>query len=192
MKKSRNIFSLVLLIALRFAMVAALAVVLTSALPAMAQEASGGGHLFANPANALLVIPGKSRQILPLNEKLLKFVSDTLHLGKPGLNLDCDVKVREMTDEVKFSDGVRRIATIEIIYKTSHMNYPEVKAYFPVGSEVTKEVKVSKFAGTVEEIQLQSDDLANSRFIFQHNGRGEIVWMSFEDDQTTVPCALKR
>jgi len=79
---------------------------------------------------------------------------------------------------------------LEVIFKTSYFSLPEEKIYFPIGSEVTREIKVSKSSGTVEEIQLQSDDLTNSRFIFQHNGRGEIVWMSFEDDQKTAPCAV--
>jgi len=149
---------------------------------------------FLGGANSspILVFASNNRQVQPLDEKLLKFISDTLHTGKPSLKLNCDVKVREITEEKKFSDGVRRIQMLEIIYKTNYMNLPEEKMYFPVDSQITKEVKVSKFAGTVEEIQLQSDDLANSRFIFQHNGRGEIVWMSFEDDQKTAPCALNR
>ncbi len=148
-------------------------------------------YLGSTTSNNILVFASNNRVIKPLDEKLLKFVSDTLHVGKPGLNLNCDVKVREITEEKKFSDGVRRIQMLEIIFKTNYMNLPEEKMYFPVGSQVTKEVKVSKFAGTVEEIQLQSDDLADSRFIFQHNGRGEIVWMSFEDDQKIAPCAVR-
>ena len=139
----------------------------------------------------ILVFPGKSRQVMPMDAKLLKFISDTLYSGKPALNLNCDIKAREMTEERKFSDGPRRVDMLELIYKTQYMNLPEEKMYFPLGSEVTREIKVSKFAGTVEEIQIQSDDLADSRFIFQHNGRGEIVWMSFEDDQKTAPCMLR-
>ena len=157
-----------------------------------AQEMLAGASPFGRTTSNILVFASNNRQILPLNESLLKFISDTLHLGKPALNLRCDVKVREMTDERKFSEGVQRIAMLEIIFKTEYFHMPEEKMYFPVGSQVTKEVKVSKFAGTVEEIQLQSDDLANSRFIFQHNGRGEIVWMTFEDDHKTTPCLLKK
>lgn len=143
-------------------------------------------------SSTILVFASNNRQVLAMDEKHLKFISDALHIGKPALNLNCDVKVREVTDERRFSDGVQRVQSIEIIFKTNYMNLPEEKMYFPTGSQLTKEVKVSKFAGTVEEIQLQSDDLANSRFIFQHNGRGEIVWMTYEDDQKTAPCAIRR
>ena len=138
----------------------------------------------------VLVFADKNRKVYPMDLKTLKFVSDTLHLGKPALNLGCDVKVREMVEERKFSDGVRRVEMLEIIFKTQSFNLPEEKMYFPIGSKLTQSVKVSKFAGTVEEIQLEAEDLVNSRFIFQHNGRGEIVWMSYEDDHKTTPCRL--
>jgi hypothetical protein len=138
------------------------------------------------------VFPSANRRVSAMDEKLLKFVSDTLYLGKPALNLKCDVKVREITEDRKFSDGLRRIQMLEVKFKTNYFGQYEETMYFPVGSQVTREIKVSKFAGTVEEIQLQSDDLEDSRFIFQHNGHGEIVWMTYEDDQKTTPCALKQ
>ena len=154
-------------------------------------EGLNSGSSFLSNTTNILVFAGNDRQVMPMDEKFLKFVSDTLYLGKPALNLRCDVKVREITEERRFSDGMKRIQMLEVIYKTNYFNLPEEKMFFPIGSQVTKEMKVSKFAGSVEEIQLLSDDLTNSRFIFQHNGRGEIIWMSFEDDQKIAPCALK-
>src|SRR5687768_11560980 len=78
-------------------------------------------YLGATTSN-ILVFASNNRQIEPLNEKLLKFISDTLHVGKPALNLNCDIKVREITEEKKFSDGIRRIQMLEVIYKTNYMN----------------------------------------------------------------------
>ncbi|MGZ3724236.1 MAG: hypothetical protein ACXWQQ_00465 [Pseudobdellovibrio sp.] len=144
------------------------------------------------PRTAILVFQDHEEKQTELDHPLLKFISDTLYLGKPALNLGCDVKVREMNEDRKFSDGVKRIEMLEIIYHTSFNSYPEVKMYFPVGSKVTKRQKVSEFAGTVEEIEMESNDVQNRRFIFQHNGRGEIVWMSFESDTTTEPCLVKK
>ena len=140
----------------------------------------------------ILIFPHHEQQNLNLSSELLKFVSDTLHLSKPAMHLECDVKVREMNEERKFSDGVRRIETLEVIYKTKYHNDPERKMYFPVGSKTSRKRIVSEFSGTVEEIILESADRTNSRFIFQHNGRGEIIWMSFENDLTTSPCLLTR
>ncbi len=132
-----------------------------------------------------------NRQIQPMNIELMSFIAQTLHAGKPALNLDCEVRVREIKQERKFSDGVKIIEMLEVIYRGAVTNPTPQKAYFPVGSVIVKAQKVSAFSGTVEEIQLEAGDLANSRFTFQHNGRGEIVSMSFEDDLKTLPCRLK-
>ena len=139
----------------------------------------------------ILVFAKADRKVQPMTTELMNFIAESLHAGKPALNLNCSVKIREMKQERKFSDGVRIIEMLEIIYQSSLHHSPFQKAYFPTGSVVTREVKVSAFSGTVEEIQIESDDLANSRFIFQHNGLGEIIWMSFENDLTTLPCGLR-
>lgn len=139
----------------------------------------------------ILVFAHASRKIQPMSVEMMTFVAETLHVGRPALNLSCEVRVREIKQERKFSDGVKIVEMLEIIYRGAVVDPSEQKAYFPVGSIITKTEKVSSFSGTIEEIQLESDDLANSRFIFQHNGRGEIVWMSFENDLTTLPCRLK-
>lgn len=132
-----------------------------------------------------------NRQTQPMNVELMTFIAETLHAGKPALNLDCEVRMREIKQDRKFSDGVKAVEMLEIIYRGAVTNPSPQKAYFPIGSVVIREQKVSAFAGTVEEIQLEAGDLANSRFTFQHNGRGEIVSMSFEDDLKTLPCRLK-
>lgn len=139
----------------------------------------------------ILVFAKANRRIEPMNIEIMTFISETLHVGKPALNLNCEVIVREIKQERKFSDGIKIVEMLEIIYRSSLFNTPEQKAYFPIGSAITREEKVSNFSGPIEEIQLESDDLANSRFIFQHNGRGEIIWMSFADDLKTLPCRLK-
>lgn len=139
----------------------------------------------------ILVFAKADRRVQPMTTDLMRFVAETLHVGKPAVNLNCGVKVREIKQERKFSDGVRIVEMLEIIFQSSLFHSPEQKAYFPLGSVITRETKVSAFSGTVEEIQVESDDLANSRFIFQHNGLGEIIWMSFENDLTTLPCRLR-
>lgn len=146
-------------------------------------------HLNVN--SQILVFPKNNRQIQPMNIEIMTFIAETLHTGKIALNLNCEVRVREIKQERKFSDGIKIVEMLEIIYRSSLFSTPEQKAYFPVESVVIREKKVSNFSGLIEEIQLESDDLANSRFIFQHNGRGEIIWMSFEDDLKTLPCRLK-
>lgn len=147
------------------------------------------------PAEADVLIFAKAdKKIQPLDRPLLKFVSDTLDNGRPAENLDCEVKVRDVHEDRRFSDGTRRIEMLELIYYTRSANgLPEQKAYFPVNStQITRSTVNSRFAGSVEEIQLEADDMVNSRFIFQHNGRGGIIWMTYEDDLKTVPCRLKQ
>lgn len=139
----------------------------------------------------ILVFASDKKQVEPMTIEQMTFIAETLHAGKTALNLDCEVRVREIKQERKFSDGIRIVEMIEIIFRGGVFNAREQKVYFPVGSVLTKAEKVSSFSGTVEEMQLEAADLANSRFIFQHNGRGEIVWMSLEDDLKTLPCRLK-
>lgn len=123
--------------------------------------------------------------------EMMRFIAETLHAGKIAAHLNCEVHVREFNQERKFSDGVRIVEMLQIRYKSGQMARPEKAIYFPLGSAITKEVKVSEYSGPVEEIQLEVEDLANSRFIFQHNGRGEIVHMSFENDLMTLPCRFQ-
>ena len=147
--------------------------------------------IFNTAYSQVLVFPNNNKLIGPLSVRMLKFISTTLHTSKPALHLDCDVKVREIAEERRFSDGIRRIDMLEIIFRSKNLSVPPEKFYFAVGStRITKEHKVSKFSGPVEEIQLETEDITNSRFIFQHNGQGEIIWMTFEDDLKTTPCRL--
>ena len=139
----------------------------------------------------ILVFAKADRKVQPMTAGLMSFVAETLHVGKLAINLNCGVKVREIKQERKFSDGVRIVEMLEIVFQSSLFHSPEQKAYFPIGSVITREIKVSAFSGTVEEIQIESDDLANSRFTFQHNGLGELIWMSFENDLTTLPCRMR-
>ena len=121
----------------------------------------------------------------------MSFIAEILHANKPALNLDCEVKVKEIKQERKFSDGIRIVEMLEIKYRSSLVDYQEQLIFFPLQSLIKIQNKNSGFSGTVEEFELQSDDLANSRFIFQHDGRGNLIWMSFENDLKTVPCGLK-
>lgn len=141
----------------------------------------------------ILIFAQADRRTQPMDTPLLSFISNTLQEGQPSENLDCEVKTQIIREDRRFSDGVRRIEMLEVIYFTrSFTGLPEQKSYFPLDSKVTRSLVNSRFAGSVEEIQLEAEDTVNSRFIFQHNGRGEIVWMSYEDDLKTVPCRLKR
>jgi hypothetical protein len=148
--------------------------------------------LSSSPASAqVLIFPNNNKLIGPLSVRMLKFIATTLHNGKPALHLDCDLKVREIIEERRFSDGIRRVEMLEIIFRSKNLSVPPEKFYFAVGStRITKEHKVSKFSGPIEEIQLETEDGTNSRFVFQHDGQGEIVWMTFEDDLKTTPCRL--
>ena len=139
----------------------------------------------------ILIFAKEDLKVDKLDVNLMSFISTTLHISKPARNLDCEVQVNEIKQERKFSDGVHIVEMLEVVYRSYLLGRHEQKIYFPVGSKVTRDVKNSKFSGTVEEIQLEADDIVNSRFIFQHNGMKEIIWMTYEDDHKTVPCRLK-
>ena len=148
--------------------------------------------VFCSFAHAqIFAIVDRSIKSQPLTTQKMSFIAETLHANKPALNLDCEVKVKEIKQERKFSDGIRIVEMLEIRYRSSLLDYQEQLVFFPLQSLIKIQNKNSGFSGTVEEFELQSDDLANSRFIFQHDGRGNLIWMSFENDLKTIPCGLK-
>jgi hypothetical protein len=148
----------------------------------------------------LVQLPSFAIDLLVINDRNIKsrkmsildmgFIAERLNADRVGLHLRCEVKVREIKQEKKFSTGTQIIEMLEIKFRSSNFLGNEQTAYFPVGTELKVQKKISQFAGSVEEFELQSDDLKNSRFIFQHDGGGQIVWMAYENDLTTIPCAM--
>lgn len=148
--------------------------------------------VFSSATSAqILIFAKEGLKVEKMDRNLMYFISETLHVSKPALNLDCDISVNEIKQERRFSDGVHIVEMLELVYRSRHFNVPAQKIYFPLGSKVTRDVVNSRFAGTVEQIQLEAEDMANTHFTFQHNGMKEIVWMTYEDDLKTVPCQLK-
>ncbi|MEQ1722378.1 MAG: hypothetical protein ABL930_04330 [Pseudobdellovibrio sp.] len=139
----------------------------------------------------VLIFAKEGLKVDRMDVNLMSFIAQTLHVSNPALNLDCQIRVNEIKQERNFSDGVHIVEMLEVVYTSRLFGSPDQKIYFPIGTKVTRDIKNSKFSGTVEEIQLEADDIVNSRFIFQHNGMKEIVWMTYEDDHKTVPCRLK-
>ena len=80
---------------------------------------------------------------------------------------------------------------LEIKFRSFSQATQDMVAYFPLGTNLKVRNKNSQFAGLIEEFELQADDLKNSRFIFQHDGRGHLVWISFENDLATLPWQTK-
>lgn len=139
----------------------------------------------------ILDIVDRSIQPHPLTFQDLKFISDRLYLDKLANHLNCEVKVNEIKQEKKFSTGVKIIEMLEIRFKKSRYSQSENTVYFPIGSPLTKQIKNSPYAGSVEEFKLEANDLYNSQFVFQHDGRGHLIWMSFFSDLHSLPCEVK-
>ncbi len=138
----------------------------------------------------ILLFADPSKKVSELNSDTLNSIDKVLHESKMASNLACDFKARIISEDRKFTTGVERVEMLEVIFISRYLHTHEEKTYFPIGSKLTRRLVNSKFAGTTEELELESTDTHNSRFIFQHNGRGEIVWMSYEDDFETTPCRL--
>lgn len=145
----------------------------------------------ARAFETLDIVP-RNVKSFPLDSKNLKFISDRLYLDKLADNLDCEVRVSETKKERKFSTGVKIVEMLEIKYTSKRYRQDEHVAFFPIASMLTIQRKTSNLAGAVEEFKLESNDLHNTQFIFQHDGVGHIVWMNFVSDLTTLPCALKK
>ena len=145
----------------------------------------------AQSLEALEIVPRdlKSR---PLDIKNFKFISDRLYLDKLADYLDCEVRVTETKKERRFSTGIKSVEMLEIRMTSKRFRSDEHVAYFTLGSSLTTQSKNSNLAGVVEEFKLESDDLYNTQFIFQHDGRGRITWMNYVSDITTLACGIKK
>jgi hypothetical protein len=127
----------------------------------------------------------------PMTFNDLKFISDRLYLDKMADNLDCEVKVEEIKQEKRFSTGTKIVEMLKISFRNDRYRPDAHVAFFPVGSSLTIQTKNSPYAGAVEEFKIESDDLYNSQFIFQHDGSGRIIWMNYVSDLLTLPCSFK-
>ena len=126
-----------------------------------------------------------------MDVKLMTFIAETLHTGKPLLSLSCQVRINEIKQDRKFFDGIRTVEMLEINYRSGLIHMPEQRFFFPLGSTVTRSIKTSQRSGVVEEIQLETDDLVNSSFVFQHTGRGDIASITYENDLMANPCRVQ-
>lgn len=128
-----------------------------------------------------------------LDSDMMEFLMQTLHGSKPAPNLRCEVKVRQIRQERKFSSGTEWVEMIELEYRNNR-DYDAIpmKTYFPLGSKIQKKAVNSEFSGWVEEIILESDDRLSKTFTFHHDGRGQIVWMMMHDELRVNPCQLRR
>ncbi len=127
-----------------------------------------------------------------LNLDLFKFIEITLHQNKPASNLRCQVKVRAIQEVRTFSTGKKWVDLLEIEYLNDR-DYDGIsmKAYFPLGvAEVYRQNVTSQFSGTVEEIKIKVNDRLDHFFIFQHDGKGKIVWMMMGNSLMSNPCLL--
>lgn len=154
-------------------------------------SAPSSGSAIVSGTLEVLDIVDRSVQTHPLNYQDLKFISDRLYLDKLADHLNCEIKVSEIKQEKKFSTGVKIIEMLEIRYRSTHYRQDEHKIFFPIGSPLTKQTKNSQYAGTVEEFKLEANDLYNTQFIFQHDGRGRIIWINYISDLHTLPCGVK-
>lgn len=136
---------------------------------------------------------GHAKSTERMDVDLKEFLMQTLHGSKLAPNLKCEVKVREIRQERKFSDGTKLVEMIELEYRNSR-DYDSIgmKTYFPLGSKITRKRVNSEFSGPVEEIVMESGDRWNKTFTFHHDGRGQIVWMMMHDELRVNPCQLKR
>lgn len=114
------------------------------------------------------------------------------HGSKPAPNLLCTLKIREVREERRFSTGTKWVEMIEVTY-LNNRDYArrETKAYFPVGSKLVRREVVSEFSGLVEEIVLEAGDRLGHTLTFQHDGRGQIVWMMMHNELMVNPCQLR-
>lgn len=156
----------------------------------LAAESSGSFNIVTGQMTVLDIVDSNFKPRL-MTLKDLKFISDRLYLDKLSKNLDCEVRVEEFKQEKKFSTGVQIIEMLKVTFKNVNFRADEYVAFFPLGSPLTVQKKNSQLAGVVEEFKIESNDLYNSQFIFQHNGIGQIVWLHFVSDVVSLPCSLK-
>ncbi|MBX3041071.1 MAG: hypothetical protein KF789_10235 [Bdellovibrionaceae bacterium] len=122
---------------------------------------------------------------------LKEFIAKILHSSVMAPHLNCSVKVKDLRQERRFSSGSRWVEMIEVSFRNSGEFAAPMKTFFAVGSNVTLKTVNSEFGGVVEEISLESGDRLNKTLTFQHDGKGQIVWMEMHDDLRVSACRLR-
>lgn len=141
----------------------------------------------------LMLAGGTDASSLRLQSHEVEDLARILHGSRPAPHLLCRLVVREIRQQRKFSTGTRWVEMIEVEYKNPRAYArSQMKAYFPVGmTKITRKETVSQFSGPVEEIILESEDRLGQTLTFQHDGRGQAVWMMMHDELMVNPCQLK-
>lgn len=119
------------------------------------------------------------------------FIAGILANGRRSPDLDCEVRLREIKEERKFSTGTELVEALEIALTTDHMGPRTIKFSFPMGSRLGRRVVNNQDHGPVEEIKIESPEPYENWFQFQHDGQ-RLVWAEIGSMYQFAPCLLKR
>ncbi|HEY8271056.1 MAG TPA: hypothetical protein VIG33_09215 [Pseudobdellovibrionaceae bacterium] len=120
-------------------------------------------------------------------------VTKLLYAGKLAPHMKCDLKVRTIKEERKFSDGKKLVEVMEVIY------YPrglfadlKVKVLIPAQLATFGLKYVSnQWSGAGEDIKIEAHDSYDHWLRFMHDGKGNIVQFSLGNSLATYPCLIK-
>lgn len=120
-------------------------------------------------------------------------VTKLLYAGKLAPHMKCELKVRTIKEERKFSDGKKLVEVLEVIY------YPrglfadlKVKVLIPaqLATYGTKYVS-NQWSGSGEDIKIEAHDGYDHWLRFMHDGKGNLVQFSLGNRLATYPCLMK-
>lgn len=129
----------------------------------------------------------------PLSFDQFEKITQVLHAGKMAPHMKCDLKVRTIREERKFTEGPKLVEVLEIIYYPRGL-FADLKVKVLIPAELsTFGVKFvsNQWSGAGEDIKIEAQDSYDHWLRFVHDGKGRLVHFSLGNRLATYPCLIK-
>ncbi|WP_413288281.1 hypothetical protein [Bdellovibrio sp. HCB337] len=120
-------------------------------------------------------------------------IAKLLHAGKLAPHMKCDLKVRSIKEERRFSTGKKLVEILEITYYPRGL-FADTKIKVLIPAEIAKygtKYVSNHWSGAGEEIKIEAHDGYDHWLRVIHDGKGGIVFFSLGNRLATYPCMVK-
>ena len=129
----------------------------------------------------------------PLDFENFENITKLLAAGKLSPHMKCELKVRTVKEERKFSDGKKLVEILEVTYYPKGL-FADMKLKILIPAEIatfgTKHAS-NKWSGIGEDIKIEAQDYYEHWLRFTHDGKGNLVQFMMGNHLATYPCKIK-
>ncbi len=113
---------------------------------------------------------------------------------KPVQELVCKVKTSKTNESRFFLNGEKKSESLFIHFfsKGPWLGLMDIKMSFLPSDLVEIQQTVHSSYGEIEEIMIYGHNSLNGTFVFQHDGKGHLIWAQAVDDLRMVTCHVKK